>query len=319
MTDLVFQSLPKPPAVANATAEAALVRAEADEYATRTRQQATRILEEAQQHANEIKEQSDKRERHGAFIDRILPRIAMIGAVTLTALGEYQLAHLTGFPGVVAAMLPTTLDTYVIAAIRKRRDVLLALLMAIAANALYHLAAKNLFGTDGHGHAAWWLVVGVASIAPTVVWRIHQISHPKPARATQPIVAEPAPETADEAVQQPVAQAPETVDEPVADAVAEPVADTVETAPETVAETPTDQRETAPVKRVAKPRKRARATRPNQPSQLMPLDAQLKVVEKIVEEWRGDDDPPLQDIADALGASKSTASRRLSEFKTKSA
>ena len=157
----------------------------AQQIITTAEHQADVILADARQELARLEAKTAKRQQRSAWIDRALPKVALAGAVTLTALGEFQLAHLTGFPGAVAAMLPTTLDAYVIAAIRKRRDIILALSMAIAANALYHLAAQHLFGVDRQGNAAWWLIVGVASIAPVVVWRIHQISHPMPETETE--------------------------------------------------------------------------------------------------------------------------------------
>lgn len=109
-------------------------------------------------------------------IDVAGPWIAMCAAVGLTATGEYQLAQLAGWGAIIAALLPTAVDVYVVVAIRAHRDVASAILMMIATNALYHLAAANLFGTDGRpGHLAWWLIVAVTAVAPMVLWRIHRI------------------------------------------------------------------------------------------------------------------------------------------------
>ncbi|MBQ1165747.1 hypothetical protein KBZ21_47995, partial [Streptomyces sp. A73] len=40
--------------------------------------------------------------------------------------------------------------------------------------AVYHLAAAGLFGVSASGRPEWWLIVGVAAIAPFVMWRIHR-------------------------------------------------------------------------------------------------------------------------------------------------
>lgn len=116
--------------------------------------------------------ESEKR----SLIDVAGPWLAMCAAVGLTATGEYQLAQLAGWGAGIAALLPTAVDVYVVVAIRAHRDVASAIVMMIATNALYHLAAANLFGTDGRpGHLAWWLIVAVTAVAPMVLWRIHRI------------------------------------------------------------------------------------------------------------------------------------------------
>lgn len=121
-----------------------------------------------------------------SVVDRFGPWVALYAAVGLTASGEYALAQLVGFPGAVAALLPTAIDVYVVQAMRRHRDVAVALILMVATNALYHLGAKHLFGmhqTISHGHVtyspSWWLIVGVAAIAPFIVWRVHRITETK--------------------------------------------------------------------------------------------------------------------------------------------
>ncbi|MBM9509957.1 hypothetical protein [Actinacidiphila acididurans] len=120
------------------------------------------------------------------LVDRFGPKVALAAAVGLTASGEYQLAHLVGFPGIIAALLPTAIDVYVIQAMRRHRDVAAALILMVATNALYHLAAAGLFGVTSHPAAShiaytakWWLIVAVAAVAPFIVWRIHRITETK--------------------------------------------------------------------------------------------------------------------------------------------
>lgn len=121
-----------------------------------------------------------------SIIDVAGPWVALCAAVGLTASGEYQLAQLAGWGGIIAALLPTAVDVYVVIAIRAHRDVAGAIIMMIATNALYHLAAANLFGTDGRpGHLAWWLIVAVTAVAPMVMWRIHGIMPRRPQEAEE--------------------------------------------------------------------------------------------------------------------------------------
>lgn len=123
------------------------------------------------------------------LIDVGAPWVAVAAAVCLTATGEYQLARLAGWSSIIAAMLPVTIDIYVVTAIRQHRDVAPALAMMMVANALYHLAERNLFGTDGRpGHLAWWLIVGCTAVAPLVIWRIHRIV-PKASRGAVPALS----------------------------------------------------------------------------------------------------------------------------------
>ncbi|MBQ1165970.1 hypothetical protein KBZ21_49110, partial [Streptomyces sp. A73] len=64
-------------------------------------------------------------------------------------------------------------------AFRRHRDVAQALVLMVLANAVYHLAAAGLFGVSASGRPEWWLSVGVAAIAPFVMWRIHRMSVPQ--------------------------------------------------------------------------------------------------------------------------------------------
>lgn len=120
------------------------------------------------------------------LVDRFGPKVALAAAVGLTASGEYALAHMVGFPGLIAALLPIAIDVYVIQAMRRHRDVAAALLLMVATNALFHLADAGLFGVvtaTVHGHqvhtAKWWLIVAVAAVAPFIVWRVHRITETK--------------------------------------------------------------------------------------------------------------------------------------------
>jgi hypothetical protein len=252
-----------------------------------------------------------------SLIDRGGPWVALLATIGLTASGEYQLALLIGWARSIAWLLPTAIDVYVTVALRRHRDLIPALGLMFTANAVYHLAAQRLVGTAADGRPEWWLVVGVAAIAPYVMWRVHQLTAATPQRhvaaptetptetvpAKDSATAETAPETA-------AARPPEMVPAIIAGSVSVPPAATPETG--------AGLRETAPVKRSQRPVKRhaakPAATAPT-PSQLRPREEQLEIVAKIVAAYDGDDDPPLETLAAALGASKSTASRRLGEYK----
>ena len=250
-----------------------------------------------------------KRRTLGTHIDTYGPWLSLFAAIGLTASGEYALAVLAGWPASIAWLLPAAIDIYVTVALRRHRDLIPALGLMVVANAAFHLASQRLFGTTPTGRPLWWLVVGVAAIAPYVMWRVHELTGTETRAAATPSVAplqrrpDATPETAAAA---PTAKAHEAVSAPVAESAA--------ATPETAA----DVRETVSVKRAPKPKGRGTATgaakRKDAPQQLLPKDEQLKIVAKIVAAHQGDNDPPLNDIATALGASKATASRRLAEY-----
>lgn len=153
------------------------------------------------------------------FIDRWSPRVALAATIGLTASGEFALAQLAGWVPALAWLLPLAIDVYVVQSFRRHRDVAAALTLMVVANAIYHLADHRLFGVDSQGAPTWWLIVGVASIAPLVMWRIHRITAPpRPKRerhkqrqqqhAEAPVVA---PEPRQEAPATPAPPAPPVV------------------------------------------------------------------------------------------------------------
>lgn len=163
-------------------------------------------------------------------VERYGPWVALYAAIALTASGEFQLAALVGFPSWIAWALPTAIDVYVVQAMRRHRDVAGALVLMVATNAIYHLAASGLFGVTGSGQPLWWLIVLVAAIAPVIVWRVHRITEPR-----IPLAA-----TSDR--QEPASTAPATLPstDNTAPLPAAPVAPTVTPVPAPVADnTPT--------------------------------------------------------------------------------
>lgn len=112
----------------------------------------------------------------GTLIDTYGPWLSLFAAVGLTASGEYALAVLAGWPPSIAWLLPAAIDIYVTVALRRHRDLIPALGLMVVANAAFHLASQRLFGTSPNGRPLWWLVVGVAAIAPYVMWRVHELT-----------------------------------------------------------------------------------------------------------------------------------------------
>lgn len=117
-----------------------------------------------------------KRWTLGDLIDSYGPWLSLFAAIGLTASGEYALAVLAGWPSSIAWLLPAAIDIYVTVALRRHRDLIPALGLMVVANAAFHLASQRLFGTSRDGRPLWWLVVGVAAIAPYVMWRVHELT-----------------------------------------------------------------------------------------------------------------------------------------------
>ncbi|MGW0774564.1 hypothetical protein ACWD01_13135 [Streptomyces sp. NPDC002835] len=113
-----------------------------------------------------------------------------LGAVLVVlASAEYDLARACGFGTYVAAGVPAALDIYAVRALRAKRDVLIVVLVLIAVNSASHLLAAGVLTVEP------WLIVAVSSIAPLVMWRVHQLGE-KPLHQAAP-EPEPVPEPAE--------------------------------------------------------------------------------------------------------------------------
>ena len=175
---------PDPAAVADARlAEAnrlhrqALV--DAERIRSTARDDAARLVGEATAEADAV---AARKQRHGQTIDDWSPRVALGATILLTASGEYELATLAGWHPGLAWGLPLAIDVYVIQAMRRHRDVFLALTLMVVANAVFHLADAGLFGMRSDDEPEWWLIASVAAIAPWVMLRIHAITAPPRAK-----------------------------------------------------------------------------------------------------------------------------------------
>ncbi|SBV00587.1 hypothetical protein YW5DRAFT_01914 [Streptomyces sp. Ncost-T6T-1] len=131
-----------------------------------------------------------------------------LGAVLVVlASGEYELARACGFGTYVAAGVPAALDIYAVRALRAKRDVLVVVVALIAVNSASHLLAAGVLTVTP------WLIVAVSSIAPLVLWRVHQLGEhtapePEPATAgSEPAEPGPVPVTVERA-QAPIDAAP---------------------------------------------------------------------------------------------------------------
>ncbi|MGW7203919.1 hypothetical protein [Streptomyces sp. NPDC054837] len=186
--------------VTHAQHQAKLIRYDAD-LLHHQAEQALETARRAQQ-----TQRGRRRGRLAAWAWSKAPWAALCAAVGLTASGEYELARMVGWPGMVAALLPVTIDVWAVTAFHRGRDVRAALAVMIGTNAVYHLAERGMFGVDQNGRPAWWLIILTASIAPIVVWRVHQLIGTAPTSTSSDQNAE-APTA--HSVDRPTASAPE--------------------------------------------------------------------------------------------------------------
>lgn len=105
------------------------------------------------------------------ILGRVLPVVALLAAVALTASGEYHLYVWAGF-GFFAAFGPACIDAYVIAAFRRRREVGWAIGVMVLTNVTVHLLPLL---PGGWVHIV--IRVAVAGLAPVVLWRVHELLH----------------------------------------------------------------------------------------------------------------------------------------------
>jgi hypothetical protein len=298
-------------AVVAAKAEAERIVAEGKSLSARSSAaaqiDAQRIRDEAQQYLDSIQARTTKKQRRDEQIDDWSPRIALGAVIGLTASGEYSLAQLAGWYAGIAWLLPLGIDVYVVQALRRHRDVFPALILMVAANAVYHLAAAGLFGvrsdSDGTLRPEWWLIAAVAAIAPWVMLRIHRITAPPRARRSwrrerqQVPVEAPAPavQDADSGAHGERAQAPAEQPEEA------PAVSASERSPSAPAERPDERAQTPKSERAhraqSKPKKRARVSAPKTLTE--------RRTERVLQLYRElGKRPEWTDIRDALVAAK---------------
>lgn len=321
-------------------------RSQADATIADAHSQARTLIENAQDESEtrrRERERESRSRRRAALIDVWSPRIALAATIGLTASGEYALAKLAGWSKELAWMLPVAIDVYVIQAIRRQRDVYLALGLMLATNVVYHLADHNLLGITPTGEPHWGLIAGVAAIAPLVMWRVHVITHhshdessekppagesetPAPNESAAAAPAERAPdETPNTTTPTPTPDAAPTNVESEHHALAPTPAPTTEPAPTPARHsetpgtpTPTEESGTTPDTESTPPPKRPTPptpTRERRPARVAPIGDAQKEIEDILTLMRTRGGPKTVQLPEAIavtGRPQSTAARRLS-------
>jgi hypothetical protein len=89
----------------------------------------------------------------------------------------------------MAWCLPAALDAYVLVALRERRDTALAVGVLLVMVATSHLLSSEFLEMTA------WVVIGVSSVAPLILWRVHGLlwGHRPDAVEEAPLQVSPAP------------------------------------------------------------------------------------------------------------------------------
>lgn len=137
----------------------------------------------------------------------IIGMVAVAGAAAFTSYsGLYGLAHLAGWPGKLAMMLPVTVDAYAMTATRvwlsparltrkarawARGNAIGAISTSVFGNALFHAAEAHVLAIT------WPVVVALSAIPPIALgltvhlWHVADDHEPEPKQSPGPAIAEP--------------------------------------------------------------------------------------------------------------------------------
>jgi hypothetical protein len=137
---------------------------------------------------------------------RVLPAVTLLAVLTITASAEYELARtVLNQPAKIAWALPVAVDSYVLAALRARRDVGAALAVMAGALTASMAAHLSLVGLPAEarlpGSVTAPLATAIMTVLVVVAWRVHVLvdvawspaSTPSPASpplraSTEPVV-----------------------------------------------------------------------------------------------------------------------------------
>ncbi|MGW2284932.1 hypothetical protein [Streptomyces phaeochromogenes] len=117
-----------------------------------------------------------------------LTRLSLAAGIAFTAHAEYDLARTLGADRFIAAMLPVSIDAYVVAALRWFRalDITLSLSLMSAAQVAAHALDADVIAVT------FELVVVVSLLVPVALWRTHALAREGEAVTTPAVAYAPA-------------------------------------------------------------------------------------------------------------------------------
>ncbi|WP_329450571.1 transfer protein spdA [Streptomyces sp. NBC_01724] len=125
---------------------------------------------------------------------------ALLASMLISFATQQHLAVTHGVSGWPSYAVPLAIDLFLVWAVRSRRDVVLAVAVAVSANVAGVLTAEPLGDVDT------WVSAALHAVFPLTLWRMHRTVHPL-VSAEAPAVAEPVP-----AVSAPAIAAPPPAD-----------------------------------------------------------------------------------------------------------
>ncbi|MFI0940907.1 transfer protein spdA [Streptomyces sp. NPDC021020] len=93
---------------------------------------------------------------------------ALVAAMLISFTTQRELAQTHGVPVSVAFAVPVAIDLFMVWAVRSRRDISLAVAVAVAANVAGVLTAESLSAVNT------WVSAGLHAVFPLTVWRMHR-------------------------------------------------------------------------------------------------------------------------------------------------
>jgi hypothetical protein len=118
---------------------------------------------------------------------------ALAAAMVISYATQRDLALAHGVPESVAPAVPVAIDLFMVWAVRSRRDIALAVSVAVAANVAGVLTTESLSAVDT------WVSAGLHAVFPLTVWRMHRQESPeRPSEASAGAPAGNDPNTAPE-------------------------------------------------------------------------------------------------------------------------
>lgn len=104
-----------------------------------------------------------------SVVTNVVRIAALVAAMLISFAVERDLALSHGVPPMVAPAVPVAIDLFMIWAVRSRRDVAVAVAVAVAANIAGVLTTESLSDVNT------WVSAGLHAVFPLTVWRMHRV------------------------------------------------------------------------------------------------------------------------------------------------
>jgi hypothetical protein len=120
--------------------------------------------------------------RRVSFTD-LVRYAALAAAMIISFATQRDLALAHGVPVSVTPAVPIAIDLFLVWAVRSRRDISLAVSVAVAAN------VAGVLTTESLSAVSTWVAAGLHAVFPLTVWRMHRQESPQRLSETSPDAA----------------------------------------------------------------------------------------------------------------------------------